>query len=121
LNVLLSHFQKLQEHEFLMYGWNVMDQSLSRNFELQTWITFTPQGQMEWGFLLQSCFNMFYHNHSLHFIKSHHINIAFSMWIEFEIWREKLNLKNKHCIHLVSLAFASKTILQVNWTEKRVL
>ena len=89
LKILLSPFQKVQEHPFPMCGWQVMIKSLSRNFELQTWITFTPFGQIMCGFLLQSPFDMLYHNHSLHFIKSHHIKMAFSMWFEFEKRREK--------------------------------
>ena len=99
LKILLSPFQKVQEHEFLMCGWQVMIKSLSRKFELQTWITFTPNGQMEWGFLLQSCFNMLYHNHAFPFIKSHHKNISFFTWFEFEFWREKLILRIKHFSH----------------------
>jgi hypothetical protein len=86
---LLSPFQKVQEHPFLICGWQVMIKSLSRNFELQSGITFTPFGQIEWGFLLQSPFDMFYPNHSSPLIKNHHTKLAFFKWINLNIWKEK--------------------------------
>ena len=89
LKILLSPFQKVQEHPFLMCGWQVMIKSLSRYFELQTWITFTPIGQIMCGFLLQSPFNMLYHNPSLHFIKNHHIKSPFFKWTNLNFGGKK--------------------------------
>ena len=108
LKILFSHFQRVQEHEFLMYGWEIMDQSLPSQFEVQKGITFTPQGQMEWDFLQHSCFDMLYPNHALHFINSHHKNIGIFTWISFEFWREFSNLKMKYCFHILTLALAPK-------------
>jgi hypothetical protein len=85
-----------------------MSKSLSRNFELQTWITFIPIGQMKWGFLLHFTLDLLYHNHSLHFIKSHHSKIAFFTWLEFEFGGKKVNLKTKHFPCIPTLAFGSK-------------
>jgi hypothetical protein len=81
LKILLSPFQKVQEHEFLMCGWEIMDWSLSRKFELQSWITFTPFGQIEWGFLLHSPFNMHYSNHASQVMHFHHKIIWFFTWL----------------------------------------
>jgi len=95
-----------------MCGWQVMIKSLSRIFELQSGITFTPFGQIEWGFLLQSPFDMLYPNHSLHFIKNHHIKMAFSMWFEFKKGRKKVTFKNMHFPHIISLALGLKSHLE---------
>jgi hypothetical protein len=54
-----------------------MDQSWSRDFELQQGITFAPNGQIMWFFLEQFSLDVYYHNHASHFIKTHHKKSAF--------------------------------------------
>ena len=84
LKILFSHFQKVQEHSFLMCGWQVMIKSFSRIFELQSEITSKPFGQIEWGFLLQVIFDVLYPNPSSQFTKNHPIKMAFFQvtWIK---------------------------------------
>ena len=94
LNILISSFQKVQEHSFLMCGWQVMIKSFSRIFELQSEITFKPFGQFEWGFLLQVTFDMLYPNPSSHFTKNHPIKMAFFKCIELKMGGVKNWLSN---------------------------
>ena len=96
--ILLSHFQKVQEHPFLICGWQVMIKSLARNFELQAWITFASKGQFMWFFFEKISFDPLYSNHSLHFIKNHHTKSAFFKWIQFEFWWEKRSFWKAHII-----------------------
>ena len=94
LKILFSHFQKVQEHSFLMCGWQVMIKSSWNIFELQSGISSKPFGQIEWGFLLQVTFDVLYPNYSSHFTKNHPIKMAFFKCIEFKKGRgEKLTFK----------------------------
>jgi hypothetical protein len=74
---LLSPFQKVQEHSFIIYGWQVMIKSFSRIFELQSGISFKPFGQIGWGFLLQVIFDALFPNLSSHFTKTQPSKMAF--------------------------------------------
>jgi hypothetical protein len=94
---LFSHFQKVQEHSFLICGWQVMIKSFSKMFELQSGISSKPFGQIEWGFLLQVIFDVLYPNPSSQFTKNQPIKMAFFKWLEFKMrevkkWTFKLTI-----------------------------
>ena len=93
LKILFSHFQKVQEHSIPMYGWQVMIKSFSKNFELQSGISFKPFGQIEWGFLLQVIFDVLYPNLSSQFTKNQPTKMAFFKCIELkrEGWKNWLS------------------------------
>jgi hypothetical protein len=91
---LLSPFQKVQEHSFLIYGWQVMIKSFSEIFELQSGISSKPFGQIGWGFLLQVTFDMLYPNPSSQFTKNHPIKMAFFKCIELKKGEVKNWLSN---------------------------
>jgi hypothetical protein len=110
---LLSPFQKVQEHPFLICGWQVMIKSLSMEFELQQGITFASKGQFMWFFLEQFSLDPYYHNHASHFIKTHHKKSAFFTWLHFEFWWEKVNLKRMHYFHFKPMPFALKQIFRL--------
>ena len=80
LKILISPLQKVQEHSFLICGWQVMIKSFSRKVEIQSGITLEPFGQIGWFFFEQVTFDMYYHIASSHFIKNHHSKSPFFKW-----------------------------------------
>jgi hypothetical protein len=90
---LFSHFQKVQEHSFLMCGWQVMIKSFSNIFELQSGISSKPFGQIEWGFLLQVIFDVLYPNLSSQFTKTQPIKMAFFSWLELKRKGKKVDFQ----------------------------
>jgi hypothetical protein len=117
LYILLSPFQKVQEHEFLMCGWQVMDWSLSKKVEFQSGITFDSQGQMEWGFFEQNSFDVLYPKQALPVMKTHHTKSPFFKWTNFEFGGKKCILRNKPCFHMIPLAIAHKYHLKLAATR----
>jgi hypothetical protein len=105
---LLSPFQKVQEHSFLIYGWQVMIKSFSRIFELQSGISSKPFGQIEWGFLLQVIFDVLYPNLSSQFTKTQPIKMAFFSWLELKRKGKKVDFQINHFQSILPITSVQK-------------